>query len=68
MNQTMAFVFPSVVVEIGDRLRTSSSVLVVAHHAMDGIGGLPGRMRIDITWPFVVPPGQTPPTVLEMAT
>ena len=54
-------------VEIGERRRISSSAAVVAHQAIDGVGGAPGRTRMEMTWLFVTPPGHTEPTVVEEA-
>src|SRR5437868_14557174 len=69
MNQTRAFEWPSVVVEMGERRRMLSSGLVVAHHVAFGVKGvvLVSR-RIDMSWLSFVPPGHTAPPRALMTT
>src|SRR6185369_7093994 len=67
MNHTMAFDLPSVVVEMGERRRTSSSSPTLAHHAMRGVGGDPGWIVMPMTLLFATPFGQTEPMVVLMA-
>src|SRR5438445_13760665 len=67
MNHTSAFECPSVVVEMGDRLRISSSSPTRAHQAICGVGGEPGLTAIDMMLLFDAPPGQTDPRAVLLA-
>ena len=62
MNQTIPSAFPSVVVAIGPVVTLD----IAAHHAIDGVGGLPGSSRTATTArPLTLPGHILAPLVVE---